>query len=489
MMNEFYNLRASEKYAQYWYRETSNSQVMSCCPQKHPYRSIFSCDRDRVMYSSAFRRLSSKTQIFHSQTADNLRTRLTHTLEVSQIARTISGQLGLDVELTEAIALGHDVGHTPFGHVGERTLNIFSRGEDKRQKGEGMKVSPVHYGFKHNLQSVRVLVEYSESVKFSNYMLFGVREHSRRWWNTPDDVAFYNIYEPYCSYCNDDQKLYPAWSFEAFVVKWADEVAQRHHDIEDAYLQKIMPPEAIVEKVKPLISIINDETITRKYERLKEEIAKISRKEFTAVQYAFAHTLSSFLVDAYVTILIKEFTRVLRHISNIKNIKNREDFEKIFLTIPVEEVRTYMSLEDTRIFKCDKQLGESLKYSIVDSYEVQKMDGKGAYIIRKLIRAYLSNPQQLPNEYINRFIKIELLRTLTPDQMEPLIERLKKELEDIYTENMNIWKDYECREALRVISKTQDLNEVTYDALLRVIFDYIAGMTDSYATTQRIELY
>ena len=113
------------------------------------------------MYCSAFRRLSSKTQVFNSQKADNLRTRLTHTLEVAQIARTISCQLGLDEELTEAIALGHDVGHTPFGHVGERTLNKFSRGLDKRQVADGVSVDKLHYGFKHNLQGVRVLTEYS----------------------------------------------------------------------------------------------------------------------------------------------------------------------------------------------------------------------------------------------------------------------------------------------------------------------------------------
>ena len=236
-MGEFDYLRANEKFAQYWYRETANSEVITNIPKKHSYRSIFSCDRDRVMYCAAFRRLSATTQVFNSQTADNLRTRLTHTLEVAQIARTISHQLGFDEELTEAIALGHDVGHTPFGHVGERTLDYFSRGLDKRQVSDGVRIDDNHLGFKHNLQSVRVLVEYSENVKFSNYMLFGVREHSKRWWKEKTDVTFYDMYEAYCSY-RDNHYYLPAWSFEAFVVKWADEVAQRHHDIEDAFLQK-----------------------------------------------------------------------------------------------------------------------------------------------------------------------------------------------------------------------------------------------------------
>lgn len=87
------------------------------------YRSDFMRDRDRVLYSRAFRRLAGKTQVYLTGADDHLRTRLTHTLEVSQIARTISQQLQLDCDLTEAIALGHDIGHTPFGHAGERMLH------------------------------------------------------------------------------------------------------------------------------------------------------------------------------------------------------------------------------------------------------------------------------------------------------------------------------------------------------------------------------
>ncbi len=488
MCMDFSYLRANEIYSQYWYRETANSEVLCSAPKKHSYRSTFSCDRDRVMYSSAFRRLASKTQVFNSQTGDNLRTRLTHTLEVSQISRTIASQLKLDEDLTEAIALGHDVGHTPFGHIGERTLNVFSRGEDKRQQLEGFKTSPRYHGFKHNQQSVRVLAEYSEGVKFSNYMLFGIREHSKLFWSNAEDVKFYNIYEAYCSYCDSFKNQYPAWSFEAYIVKWADEIAQRHHDIEDAFLQKIIPADEIVEKVKPLVGLINDDNITQKFERLKDETDKLCRKDFASVQFAFAHTLSSFIVDAYVTVIIKEFTRVLKHFSNYYEIKNAEEFKNKYLNIPVEHVRELMSLNDTKISKIDSALGQSLKYSILDSYEVQRMDGKGAYTIRKLLRAYLSNPQQLPSEYVNRFIKVEMVRLLDKQSVNQIIENIRSELNGL-PENINVWRDYECREALRYIFKDTTLYSLTYDALLRVIFDYISGMTDSYATAQRIELY
>ena len=486
-MNNFCFLKANDEYAQYWHRESPTTEIRAASPRRHAYRTIFACDRDRIMYCSAFRSLSSKTQVFNSQFADGLRTRLTHTLEVSQIARTISRQLGLDEDLTEAIALGHDVGHTPFGHIGERTLNAFSVGKDKRQVLEEVQISNQFFGFKHNLQSVRVLVEYSESVKFSNFMLFGVREHSKLFWNENSDVQFYSIYEPYCSYY-DGAKHYPAWSFEAYVVKWADEVAQRHHDIEDAFLQKIMPADDIVEKVKPLVGLINDDGLTRKFNRLKEETERIGRKDSTTLQYAFAHTLSSFLVDAYVTILIKELTRVLRHFSYTHNIQSEEDFRRQYLKISIDDIRNIMKLDDTRIHQVDKVLGQSLKYSILDSYEVQRMDGKGAYIIRKLIRAYLSNPQQLPNEYINRFIKIELVRYSTEDQITKFLDVIKERLSG-FPENISLWKDYECREVLRVITSDSDISKLAYEALLRIILDYISSMTDSYATNQRMELY
>jgi dGTPase len=100
------------------------SALRSYKEEEHSFRSKFERDRDRILYSRAFRRLSGKTQIFLSSYDDHIRTRLTHTLEVSQIAKTIAKRLRLNEPLVEAMALGHDLGHTPFGHVAERTLTI-----------------------------------------------------------------------------------------------------------------------------------------------------------------------------------------------------------------------------------------------------------------------------------------------------------------------------------------------------------------------------
>lgn len=103
---------------------------------KQLYRTEFMRDRDRILYSKAFRRLAGKTQVYLSGVDDHRRTRLTHTLEVSQIARSIAGPLRLDTDLVEAIALGHDLGHTPFGHVGERMLHEIMTPEEEHILGK-----------------------------------------------------------------------------------------------------------------------------------------------------------------------------------------------------------------------------------------------------------------------------------------------------------------------------------------------------------------
>lgn len=152
-------------------------------------RTDFQRDRDRILHSKAFRRLKHKTQVFLSPFDDHFRTRLTHTLEVSQIARTISRALNLNEDLTEAIALAHDLGHTPFGHCGEGVLNELMEG-----------------GFHHNLQSVRV-VEVLEDLNLCQETVDGILTHT---WG------------------------YKPKTLEAQVVQLADKVAYINHDIEDS---------------------------------------------------------------------------------------------------------------------------------------------------------------------------------------------------------------------------------------------------------------
>lgn len=152
-------------------------------------RTCFQRDRDRILHSKAFRRLKHKTQVFLSPFDDHFRTRLTHTLEVSQIGRTIARALDLNEDLVEAIALGHDLGHTPFGHCGEGVLNDLVKG-----------------GFHHNIQSVRV-VEVLEDLNLCRETIDGILTHT--WGFTPKTP-------------------------EAQVVQLADKIAYINHDIEDS---------------------------------------------------------------------------------------------------------------------------------------------------------------------------------------------------------------------------------------------------------------
>ncbi len=154
-----------------------------------PLRTDFQRDRDRIVHSKAFRRLKHKTQVFLSPFNDHFRTRLTHTLEVSQIARTIARALDLNEDLVEAISLGHDLGHTPFGHCGEGVLNEL-----------------MPNGFHHNLQSVRV-VEVLENLNLCQETVDGILAHT--WGFQPKTP-------------------------EAQVVQLADKIAYINHDIEDS---------------------------------------------------------------------------------------------------------------------------------------------------------------------------------------------------------------------------------------------------------------
>lgn len=166
-----------------------NSQGRKIQEEESPIRTCFQRDRDRILHSKAFRRLKHKTQVFLSPFDDHFRTRLTHTLEVSQIARTISRSLNLNEDLTEAIALGHDLGHTPFGHCGEGVLNELVNG-----------------GFHHNIQSVRV-VEVLEKLNLCRETIDGILTHT--WGYTPKTP-------------------------EAQAVQLADKIAYINHDIEDS---------------------------------------------------------------------------------------------------------------------------------------------------------------------------------------------------------------------------------------------------------------
>src|SRR5262249_48263770 len=185
-------------------------------PMPGDSRTEYAHDRDRIIHSHAFRRLKHQTQVFIPYEGDHFRTRLTHTLEVSQIARSAARSLGLNEDLTEAIALGHDLGHTPFGHSGERVLDILLR---ESHPGAG--------GFKHNYQSVRVVDRLEKTylepgLNLTHDVREGILKHTHWKRDFPFPLDF-----------PEGLRFESGGSLEAQVVNWSDEIAQQTHDLED----------------------------------------------------------------------------------------------------------------------------------------------------------------------------------------------------------------------------------------------------------------
>lgn len=422
----------------------------------------FAIDRDRVLYSKAFRRLSDKTQVFFSDEIKDLRTRLTHTLEVNQIAKTIVSSLSCNLDLTEAIALGHDVGHTPFGHVGERTLSLIMNNCEQL----GIAVVDKNKGFKHNLQSLRVLCDLEGDLNLSKYTLWGIVNHSSLKYKTCmiKQGFCYNVHHPSlclrvgankghlsCQFYDDYLAKIGGdsyWTIEGLVVAQADEIAQRHHDIEDSIRFRILDRKTLVDKLSVFNGVFT--ALDREnYEKLKYLVGA-SDDEFLA-------QFSRLIVKAYVVNLIEETKRRINQMGDELGITSAQDFRAQKVNIPIADAKALVSFT-TDFEAADKDFHSFLKSTILNSYGAQSMDGKGAYIIRRLFEAYLSNPSQLPDDVIARFYTTIRVNGKTMGEMRGEI---------------NNYRNTDYRK----------------NSLMRVIADYIAGMTDTYAYDQYDLLY
>jgi len=203
---------------------------------EHPYRSAFQRDRDRIIHSRAFRRLEHKTQVFAPTLSDHFRNRLSHTIEVSQIARTVAGVLGLNEDLTEALALAHDVGHPPFAHAGEAALHRIMEGY-----GES---------FDHNIQSLRALESLEHryprfpGLNLTFEVLEGTAKHSRDF--GPGEFPVLDQYLP---------GFRPP--LEAQLIDPADEVAYNTADLDDAVGAGLLVPDEVAEEVPVYADILD----------------------------------------------------------------------------------------------------------------------------------------------------------------------------------------------------------------------------------------
>lgn len=218
---DIYDLNIREKQEKY---ERDNLSQNACLvvkskgrkepEEKCPLRTDFQRDRDRILHSKSFRRLKHKTQVYISPNGDHYRTRLTHTLEVSQIARTMARALGLNEDLVETISLGHDLGHTPFGHIGEEALDEIS-----------------DVGFKHNIQSLRIVDKLEE-------------KNNRKGLNLT-----YEVRNGIASHTGDNKPD----TMEAELVRIADRIAYVNHDIDDSIRANIITEEDLPKSTRLIL--------------------------------------------------------------------------------------------------------------------------------------------------------------------------------------------------------------------------------------------
>jgi dGTPase len=315
----------------------------------HPYRSDFQRDRDRVVHSRAFRRLEDKTQVFTRKRSDHFRNRLTHTIEVAQISRTIAAELGLNEDLVEALALVHDVGHPPFGHAGERILNELMREHGDR--------------FDHNLHALRTVEQFEQRyADFSGLNLtFEVREgiikHSRDY----DPAEF----PPLAEYLLEQRP-----PLEAQLIDLTDEIAYSTADMDDAVEAKILTREQVRKSVP---------VFARLYSDVEERYAKASEK------LKFYETLKRVL-DRLVSDLIAHSRELIQEAGVDSVAQVRKFPRRLFAFSPeVDEER--------------RQIREFLYKNVYFSTVLQPDKKQAEQVIADLFGYFMKMPRALPMSY------------------------------------------------------------------------------------------
>lgn len=387
-------------------------------------RSPFQRDRDRIMHSRAFRRLMHKTQIFNANIGDHYRNRLTHTLEVSQIARSIGKALDLNDELIEAIALGHDLGHTPYGHTGERTL-------DEILHGKGIdEISDQNDGFKHNLQSLRVVDELEtrcteyNGINLTLAVREGIIKHTKVKRNDKLCQDSNNSYFD----MNLDNPF--SFTFEGQVVAISDEIAQYTHDLEDSVRSGIISIDDVI-----------------KFPIIKDILNRRGIKEYRLTFPTDpAFNLRTIIIHDYVGLLINDVIKTTSPIIE----KYCERYNPKFINSKDAVNELCVKLSDD-IDEQAKNVYSELTNKVIKSATISTADSKAEYIIKQLFKAFYKHPKQLPDYVLTRYF-VKKGSTLN---------RLK-------------------------INDDELKNDPYF---IRVICDHIAGMTDQFASREYNELY
>ena len=322
-------------------------------------RNEFQRDRDRIIHSTAFRRLEYKTQVFVNHEGDLFRTRLTHSIEVAQIGRSIARNLGLHEDLVEAIALAHDLGHTPFGHAGQDALNDCMR---------------EHGGFEHNLQSLRVvdLLEQRYAEFDGLNLSYEVREGILKHCSLPNARQLGKVGERFL------KKQQP--SLEAQVANLADEIAYNNHDVDDGLRSGLITLEQLSQ-----VSVF------------ARHLAEV-RTRYTQLEgRRLIHETIRRMINSQVQDLCAQSS------SNIV-AANAGDIQDVRISKPLIAFSPEMQQEQL-------ELKQFLRIRLYRHYRVNRMSSKARRIVRELFGAFYEDPTLMPEEFQAR-AKQELARTV-----------------------------------------------------------------------------
>ena len=336
--------------------------------KEHPYRSAYQRDRDRVIHSAAFRRLEYKTQVFVNHEGDYYRTRLTHSLEVSQIARTIAQALRLNVDLTEAISLAHDLGHTPFGHSGEEALN-----ELMARRG----------GFNHNLHGLRVVDVLEERYP-------GFPGLNLTWEVREGIVKHSSAFDRGCKIPGLAPSEMP--TLETQVADIADEIAYDNHDLDDGLTSGLLK-ESDLEKLKIWYNICHG--IADEFPRLTAQKRK--------------YMIIRSLIDVQVSDLIRntENTISCLKLRSVKDVK-RLGRKIVGFSPEMQALR--------------RPLRKLLMDKLYHHYRVIRMADKAKRFIEELFKVYCARPEALPPQLQER-IPADGVRRVVCDYIASMTDR------------------------------------------------------------------
>ena len=359
--------RLEEEMLAPWAVKCSESRGRRYPEPSSGFRTCFQRDRDRIVHSMAFRRLEYKTQVFVNHEGDHYRTRLTHTLEVAQIARSIARILRLNVDLTEAIGLAHDIGHTPFGHAGEEELRTLMR---------------EHGGFEHNEHGLRVvdLLEQRHAEYPGLNLSFEVRE------------GIIKHSSPYDSPRRGEFETTGGPSLEAQVVDIADEVAYNNHDLDDGLTARLLNWEQL-EEVE----------LWRKWRQHWEQIQPgISRR-------ILKPRIVSSLINEQVQDVIRTSQDRIVNLSPQHSDEIRQNPEKL--------VRFSEEMETL-----NKQLKDFLMKELYRHYKVMRMTTKVRRFLKELFHLYVEHVEQMPYWYQQR-MKEEVPERVVCDYLAGMTDR------------------------------------------------------------------